>query len=189
MKTKLFMTNTSVYLVNQNEDGSLLISMKTNGESIPNAGNFISNAGGIEAILSRCIDSDISIEQYRLNKMEQIKLDKLSKSDELKQKAIEKSKQIKQDFISLSEKHTTIPVTIDNLRIVMRWLNNENWGSWTLPKMSIGYSANQFDCDGKSAVAIKLDTPISDEEYGVQNEKMFSYGNPNGHLDKYFRIR
>ena len=189
MKTKLFLTNTSVYSVTQNEDGSLLIQTKTDGESIPNAGQFILNCGGIESIMSKCIDSDISIEQYRLEKAELVKLNKELKSAENGVKEIEKNKSITDDYNALLTSNAIIPVNIDNLRIVMRYLNMQNWGSWELPKMNIGYSANQFDCDGKSSVTIKLDTPISDDEYEVVNEKMFSYGNPNGHLTKYTRIR
>jgi len=81
-----------------------------------------------------------------------------------------------------------IPTNIHNLRLVMKKLLKSNWGGWTLPKMSIGYSANQYDCEGQIAVTIKLDTPISDEDYGIENERMFVIGNPNGFLRKYHRI-
>jgi len=69
------------------------------------------------------------------------------------------------------------------------FLNKQNWGSWELPAMEIGYKANQFDCDGKTATTIELDLPISDDEYGIENETKFSYGNPNNYLLKYQRIR
>lgn len=79
-----------------------------------------------------------------------------------------------------------IAVTIDNLRIVMQYLQRHNWGSWSLPKMSIGYSANQYDCDGKIAVTIKLDKPI---DYYGDMVSDFEYGAPHGHLTKYRKIR
>jgi hypothetical protein len=56
-----------------------------------------------------------------------------------------------------------------------------NWGVWKLPAMTIGYSCNQYDCDGKSAVTIKLDEPVN----GFTN---LSYGTPRGHLTAYTNI-
>jgi hypothetical protein len=81
-----------------------------------------------------------------------------------------------------------IPVTVENLRIIAKYLNMSNWGGWTLPKMTIGYSANQYDCDGKTATTITLDQPITDEEAGIFNESRFVVGAPKGHLNKYQRI-
>jgi 23S rRNA pseudoU1915 N3-methylase RlmH len=81
-----------------------------------------------------------------------------------------------------------IPATIENLRIVLNHLNTQNWGSWVLPKMSIGYLARQYDCDGITATTIELDKPISDEENGIQNETMFKIGGKQGHLTKYRRL-
>jgi hypothetical protein len=73
----------------------------------------------------------------------------------------------------------------DSVYVLLRKLNSENWGGWELPKMTIGYTCNQYDCDGKTATTIKLDSPIivSDEE-----GTMFQYGAPVGHLRKYRRI-
>lgn len=81
-----------------------------------------------------------------------------------------------------------IPTTVDNIRTVLLHLNATNWGGWKLPKMSIGYSANQYDCDGVSATTIKLDTPISDEDGYIKNETMFKVGGKNGYLNKYQRL-
>jgi len=64
-------------------------------------------------------------------------------------------------------------------------LNTVNWGVWHLPKMTIGYSCHQYDCNGKTATTIKLDTPI---KYWDKPETMFVYGNPRGHLEKYSKI-
>lgn len=74
-----------------------------------------------------------------------------------------------------------IETNIENLRKVMMVLNAQNWGSWRLPKMSIGYSANQYDCDGKTATTIKLDKP-------VDGKTMYSFNAPRGHLTKYTNI-
>ena len=56
-----------------------------------------------------------------------------------------------------------------------------NWGVWKLPAMTIGYSCNQYDCDGKSAVTIKLDEPVN-------GYTKLSYGAPRGHLTAYTNI-
>lgn len=81
-----------------------------------------------------------------------------------------------------------IPATVANIRIVLRYLNLSNWGGWSLPAMTIGYSAAQYDCEGHIATAIKLDRPISDEDMGIVNEKMFKVGGKNGYLPKYQHI-
>lgn len=85
-------------------------------------------------------------------------------------------------------KSQPIPATIENLQIVLRYLNTVNWGSWKLPVLTIGYSSNQYDCDGKTATTIKLDEPISDPERGIENQTMFQHGAPRGHLKNYQRI-
>ncbi|MDA3906505.1 MAG: hypothetical protein PF484_10565 [Bacteroidales bacterium] len=71
-----------------------------------------------------------------------------------------------------------IPSTLENIKIVLQILNLQNWGTWKLPKMSIGYSAHQYDCDGKIASTIKFDFPID-------GETKFKVGGKNGHLNHY----
>ncbi|MPL74330.1 hypothetical protein SDC9_20202 [bioreactor metagenome] len=93
------------------------------------------------------------------------------------------------DYEKLLKENEVIPTNIDNLGIVMRYLRTVNWGMWELPKMSIAYSANQYDCDGVIAVTLTLDKPISDHEQGIENEKAFVCGAPRGHLPKYIKIR
>ena len=48
------------------------------------------------------------------------------------------------DYAALTERYDTIPATIENLRIVMHYLNSMNFGLWRLPKMDRAYSANQY---------------------------------------------
>jgi hypothetical protein len=81
-----------------------------------------------------------------------------------------------------------IPATVDNIRIVLRHLNSMNWGVWDLPKLSISYSAHQYDCDGVQASTITLDKPISCDDYGIKNERFFKTGGRAGHLNKYQSI-
>jgi hypothetical protein len=82
-----------------------------------------------------------------------------------------------------------IPATVENVRLVAAYLNTINWGAWNLPKMTIGYKAHQYDCDGKLATTIVLDEPISDPDYDIYNERKFVVGAPMGHLSKYQHLR
>ena len=82
-----------------------------------------------------------------------------------------------------------IPATVDNILLVLKKLNSENWGGWNLPKLTISYRANQYNCDGVIATTIELSAPISDDEWNIENETKFEYGAPNGHLAKYRRLR
>lgn len=75
----------------------------------------------------------------------------------------------------------TIPANIDNIKTVLEILNMQNWGGWKLPKMSIGYIANQYDCDGKIATTMKFDIPI-------EGNRMFKVGGKIGHLEKYLSL-
>lgn len=79
----------------------------------------------------------------------------------------------------------TVETTVENIRTLLRYLNDINWGVWQLPSMTIGYSCHQYDCDGKTATTIKLDRPI---EYRGEKVTRFQYGAPRGHLCDYCRI-
>jgi hypothetical protein len=78
-----------------------------------------------------------------------------------------------------------IPATVENVRLLLNFLNEKNWGSWTLPKMTIGYSAHQYDCEGCTATTITLDANISDDF--VSGNK-FKVGGRNGHLTQYISL-
>lgn len=80
-----------------------------------------------------------------------------------------------------------IPATYDNIGVVLRWLNNSKWGTCQLPKMSIGYSAQQYDCDGKSAAALILDKKIVIDEESGETSARFCVGALRGYLAKYTR--
>lgn len=73
-----------------------------------------------------------------------------------------------------------------NICLLLEFLNTQNWGGWELPKMTIGYSCAQYDCDGKQATTIKLDEPI---EYNGKLVSRFEVGAPHRHLMKYQKIR
>lgn len=176
------------YAVRKNEDNTIVISNTTSGESIANAGLLICNMGGVDAVLSKCEESDIPVEEVR----EQAHIRRLhseqSQKKRVADKAEEKRKSATDNYNRLLEQcGGKVPVTYDNLKTVMCYLATQNWGSWELPKMSVPYVARQYDCDGKTAVTIILDEPSTEPE--IENEKCFVYGNPHGYLTKYRKIR
>ena len=57
---------------------------------------------------------------------------------------------------------------------------------WSLPKMTIGYTCNQYDCDGRMATTIKLDKPIS---YDGRMLTEFVIGGGPRHLINYTQLR
>ena len=87
-------------------------------------------------------------------------------------------------------KSQPIDVNIDNFTIILKYLNEQNWGSWCLPQLKIGYTANQYDCDGRIASTITLSKPINIIDYwgNQQSINKFSYGNPRRHLNKYYQL-
>ncbi len=106
-------------------------------------------------------------------------LRKRSAEQRLEQERVRRAS-ITKDYEELIAKGV-VEVNEDNLRVVMRYLSIKNWGSWQLPKMSIGYSANQYDCDGKTAVTVILDKPLN-------GFTKYQYGAPRGHLSAYTPI-
>ena len=83
-----------------------------------------------------------------------------------------------------------LPPDVEVIRELLHTLNSMNWGLWpALPDIGMGYSVHQYDCDGKQATTITLDKPISDEDYGIKNERRFKVGGKRGHLNKYRLLR
>lgn len=165
------------YFFTQNEDGSLNVTRW--GEAIGNAGQIINALGGIEAMMNKAEATDFeSFEQVaEMRKAEMEKQQVLACAH-----ATAKNAGISKAYEALKSQGT-IPVTIDNLRVVMAFLNSQNWGSWELPKMSIGYSANQYDCDGHQVTTITLDEAI---ECDGEMISKFKFGNAGrGHLEGY----
>jgi hypothetical protein len=75
---------------------------------------------------------------------------------------------------------------VDNLRRILKYLNSMNWGVWRLPNMSVGYSAHQYDYNGRNVTTISLDEPIN--YYGEMVSK-FKVGGSRNFLPKYCFIR
>lgn len=186
---KIFKTQRCIYRVEQNENGTLDIYRECSlnmgfwhkdGRRFANAGSLIVSAGGIEELLSRCEDIedvDGMIEQLNNAKEE---LHRKANDERLRQQAA-----VEDDYHRLFDGVDVVTTKAETVYVLLRYLNAKNWGTWQLPKMTIGYQCNQYDCDGKIATTIKLDHPIS-----VNGKKgtMFVYGAPSRHLTEYERI-
>lgn len=177
---KTIMTATRIYCVEQKADGTLHITDET-GQPIKNAGGFILSMGGVERVLERC--EELSVDEQK------------RKRDELKRLNIERKCALKEQYLSEERKYEEeyaalvadqpIEVTPHNLALLARHLNSENWGVWRLPELMVGYSAHQYDCDGKTATTITLDAPIM---IGGELVTKLQYGAPRGHLRDYTPI-
>lgn len=80
---------------------------------------------------------------------------------------------------------SVIPATVENISKVLEHLNTKNWGSWTLPRMSIGYRAAQYDVEGKTVTTIVLSKKI---DFCGKKEHKFKSGSKRGHLEKYAAV-
>lgn len=195
MATKIFKTRRAIYRVEKNENGTLDIyreyfSLKNmdhwqkDGRKFDNAGSLIITAGGIDGLLNQCEDvEDLDGMIADLN---------VVKAEIRRKASLERTRQqlaaetmAASEYFSLFDGKGVIETNAKSVYLLLRYLNSKNWGTWRLPKMTIGYQCNQYDCDGKTATTIKLDQPIKVAgEMGTQ----FVYGAPRGHLEKYERI-
>ena len=123
------------------------------------------------------------VKKKRSERMENLKLKakQLAQRSDLKHKACEIL--IKQ---RIEYGGGVLESNFANIYLLLEYLNTQNWGGWELPKMTIGYSCAQYDCDGKQATTIKLDEPI---EYDGKFLSKFEVGAPHRHLMKYQKIR
>lgn len=195
MATKIFKTKRVIYRVEKNENGTLDIyreyfSLKNmdhwekDGKPFKNAGSLVITAGGIEGLLSQCEDvEDIDAMIAQLNEVK-AEIRRKANAERLRQQTAATS-MAEAEYRSLFEGVDVVETRAETVYVLLRYLNTQNWGVWRLPKMTIGYQCNQYDCDGKTATAIKLDQPIS---VGGHMGTQFVYGAPRGHLTKYERI-
>lgn len=188
-----FNTNTRILEVSKTGDESkplLLMNRVVKGNILAtpseydNAGQLIKDNGGVENFLSLCFGED----EFE-KRLESIRYasspERLAVLEQRKAEREEKMKaEREKEYLDLLGEKGYIETTYENIGIVLRYLNCRNWGSWELPKMTIGFRCNQYDCDGKTASTMILDTPI--DVYG-DKESMFVVGAPVGHLMKYRR--
>ncbi len=178
---KMYFTSKKSFLVEQNADGTLLITKTSTMKPLENAGSFIVSQGGIDAILAKC--KEVTEEQFAEDRKQLLLRHEQAKqrSQEL---ALANHKRHEDEYNAVFN-GDVVETTVENIRILLRYLNDINWGVWQLPSMTIGYSCHQYDCDGKTATTIKLDRPI---EYRGEQVSQFQYGAPSGHLRDYCRI-
>lgn len=181
-----------IYRIEKNEDGTLrLFREYTNnqgfwrkdGRPAKGAGLIIKNTGGIESFLEKCEEVE-DVKQF----VHDLNVEKKAARERTLQQRAERDalreRKAKEDYDRLFCGEVT-EANEETVGALLRYLNTQNWGLWHLPKMTIGYICNQYDCDGKTATTIKLDSPI------VVNDvsgTMFEVGAPMGYLTKYRRI-
>ena len=196
MKTRIYTSANYIYVINEtgNEAKPLVVTRpykraaqnqwKPTGEEVfSDAGMFIQQQGGVDALLSKSVEvEDLSSHVEWLNNQAQAEHEK-NHNIAMKRKA-DREAEIKAEYARLFTGEIT-ETNEETVRALLHYLNLQNWGGWQLPKMSIGYTCNQYDCDGQTATTIKLDKAITvNDEPGT----MFEVGAPHGHLIKYRRI-
>lgn len=197
MEKKYFISKRVLASVERNADGTLKltdISNRNNPQPLINAGALIMSFGSITNFWERCVGEDkykeycdnrafLASPEYKAQRAAQ----REAAARQAARQAAQRAEAAKEAYESLKNAHNgVIPSTVENIAIVLRYLNTQNWGVWELPTMTIGYSCNQYDCDGKQASTMILDKPIDDGYDGTSNK--FVVGAPRGHLNKYTRI-
>ena len=196
MATKIFKTKHVIYRVEKNENGTLDIyreyfslknmdSWKKDGRRFDNAGSLVITAGGIDGLLSRCVEVDDVEGMVRHLNNEKAEM-RMKATDERRRLQKEQMDTIETEYHLLFDGKDVVETNAKTIYALLRYLNMQNWGLWKLPRMKVGYQCNQYDCDGKTATTIKLDEPIS---VGGAIGTMYEYGAPHGHLTKYKPIR
>ena len=178
---KMYFTSKKSFLVEQNADGTLLITKTSTMKPLENAGGFIVSQGGIEAILAKCVE--VTEEQFAEDRKQLLLRHEQAKQHSL-DIAMANRKRHEEEYNAVFN-DGVVETTVENIRILLHYLNDINWGMWKLPSMTIGYSCHQYDCDGKMATTINLDRPI--EYYGMMVSK-FQHGASRRYFTDYESI-
>lgn len=183
MEIKYYLSKNLNFKVERREDGTLLIT-DTEGKPYKDAGWLINCNGGIEKFFARCIDE----ESYK----KRLELREWRNSPEFKAKQAQKKAE-REAIATAAHKAafdalpSPIPATYENIGIVLNYLRDQPYGCVQLPSMTVGYSFNQYDCDGHVAAAMVLDEDLI--EGGENLGRRFVVGAPVGHLTKYMLCR
>lgn len=181
--------------VTQNEDGTLTM-YRGGNKPAENVGMLIKQMGGIPVVLDKAkqytvknyekevityadyVEHLIQLCEYR-KQQHQKNIRKRAEIEELRGATAE------EDMKALLVKYQGKPIetNADNIRTVLYYVRYAHYPE--LPAMEIGYTCNVYDCDGKTAVAMKLDKPIL---YDGELVAKFQLGAPRGYLMKYRRI-
>ena len=175
---KIFRTKKDVFTVAISEEGFITLRNILDGGVFKGTASLIAQRGGRENFLALCEDGDP--EAIRA----EMKAERRARAAAKAQKPAqidEKLAAAREMVTEACKNGTTIEATLDNIKSLLRYLNSTNWGTWQLPKMSVGYSCNQYGCDGKTATTIILDE-------AVEGNTRYVFGAPVGHLNGYTRI-
>ena len=173
-------TNTRDLDVVVNNDGTITIAGE--GKPINNPGQFILQMGGVDAVLARCKEYTEAEWQAELEREQSAKL---AAKEAARQRCEQLIKEHEQAYHEVFGDEDVVETTPKNIYILLSYLNDSNLGSWKLPKMSIGYRCNQYDCDGKQATTITLDKAIV---YDGKPARCFEVGAPIRHLMRYQKL-
>ena len=191
MKNLFYFTKKNVYQITKNQDGTVTFFPEEK-----NAGCIIMQRGGIAGFLENCIEDERSYEEILADRQlvaqkkreyrEAMRLKSANTEHDLASRAY--NELLAKYGMSIGNVDNTVEIdaTSENLYILMRYLRTIPWGQWQLPKLSQGYSANQYDCEGKVAVTITLNQGILSDDLKII--KKLQYGAPMGHLSGYTNI-
>lgn len=186
MKTIFFESKTSgrIIKVQKLENGQLLLQYPS-GAPVENAGSIIVSCGGIDGFLARCREIEGTLDEYVAEREAQKKAAKAEKKARQILTEIAERAAAKAAYDSLIDqfKGEPIPATMANIKVIAKYLQKCNWGMWgTLPRLTVGYAANQYECDGQKAITFIFDEPIN-------GSTKFVFGAPAGHLAGYERLK
>ena len=186
-----FFTKKNVYQITKNEDGTVTFYPEDK-----NAGNMIAQRGGVESFLTCCKEDTRSYEEMLAERQQeqQAEYERKKAASQQRKKAEEEAAMKAYSELLASygmdinhiDKSVIIDATAENLYTIMRYMQITNWEAWKLPRLSQGYAANQYDCDGRTVVTVTLDKGIITEDGKLVRE--LQYGAPMGHLTKYTNI-
>ena len=191
MKNLFYCTKKNVYQITKNDDGTVTFFPEEK-----NAGAIIKQRGGVADFLSHCIEDERSYNEFK-GDVELVKKKQKEYRDAMRlQNANAEKTSVANAYnemlskygmsIGNIDKSIGIDATRDNLYALMRYLRTIPLSQWQLPTLSQGYSANQYDCDGKIAVTITLNEGILSDDFKII--KRLQYGAPMGHLTNYTNI-
>ena len=191
MKNLYYCTKKNVYLITKNDDGTLTFTPEAK-----NAGAMIMQRGGISAFIDHCIEDERDFKEFVEDRelvakkqkeyREAMRLQSANAEKEAVAKAYNEMLSKYGMGIGNIDKSVVIEASVENLYVLMRYMRSTPMGQWKLPALSQGYSANQYDCDGKIAVTITLSEGVLSDEGKII--KGLQYGAPMGHLSYYTNI-
>lgn len=189
---KILKTKSYYFGVKVNADGTLSITaeyqhvgsgkwINCHSAEWENAEALIGSMGGRENLLARCIEvDDLAAVVNERNEANKAARTRQAAGDAAKMEArIAKAEEEYRAVFGDGSKATES--TLENIAVLLRYLNTMNWGGWHLPTMTVGYACHQYDCDGKTATTITLDEP-------VEGYTKLQYGAPHGHLTGYTHV-